>query len=69
MGYWNGRNEWKQLEGVSYLNNAIYQNTKSGELAWEDRDTLIDLPADFKRQLQETLNARRQTGSEGSGGQ
>lgn len=69
MTFWNGRNEWKRLEGVDYLNNAIYQHIKTGELAWEERDYLVALPADLERQLQEKLNAERQKDAERSGGQ
>jgi len=66
--FWNGRNEWKQLDGVEYLNNPVYQNVKTGELAWEDRDILVTLPAEFERQLRERFIDKRQKTEQGDCG-
>lgn len=65
MRYWNGRNEWKQLAGVDYENNAVYENVRTGELAWEDRDTLIALPPALERQLREKIPGERQKAEQG----
>lgn len=36
--------EWKCLTGVKYQSYLVYENPRTGELAWESWDMLVSLP-------------------------